>query len=85
MVPNRLELNQNFPNPFNPTTTISFALPSKSFVSLKIFDILGREVASFASEELSAENYCRQWNASALSSSVYFYRLQAGSFTETRN
>jgi hypothetical protein len=77
-------LSQNYPNPFNPATTISFSLPSKSFVSLKIFDLLGREVASIVSEEMSAGTFSRQWNAAKMSSGIYFYRLQAGLFTETK-
>jgi len=77
-------LYQNYPNPFNPLTTISFTLPSRSFVTLKIFDLLGREVATIVSEELSVGNYSRQWNASNISSGIYFYRLQAGSFIETK-
>jgi hypothetical protein len=78
-------LFQNYPNPFNPTTTISFYLPSRSLVSLTIFDILGRKIATILnSETLSAGNYSRQWNASGYSSGIYFYRLQAGTFTETK-
>jgi hypothetical protein len=77
-------LLQNYPNPFNPATTISFSLPSKSFVSLKVFDLIGREVASIVSGEMSAGNHTKQWNANNLPSGVYFYRLQAGSFTETK-
>jgi hypothetical protein len=77
-------LGQNYPNPFNPMTTISFYLPSRSFVSLKVFDMLGREVATIVSEEMQAGNYSQQWNAVNISSGVYFYRLQAGSFTETK-
>jgi hypothetical protein len=83
-VPTGLSLCQNYPNPFNPTTNISFNLPSKSFVSLNIFDIMGREVATIVSEELSKGNYSRQWNAIGMPSGVYFYRLQAGSFSETK-
>jgi photosystem II stability/assembly factor-like uncharacterized protein len=82
--PSRFVLEQNYPNPFNPSSTISFSLPSKSFVSLKVFDIVGREVATIVSEELSAGNHTRQWNAANMSSGIYFYRLQAGSFTETK-
>jgi hypothetical protein len=74
-------LNQNYPNPFNPSTVISFNLPSKFFVTLKIFDLMGREVATLVSEELSMGNYTRQWNAANISSGVYFYRLQAGKYT----
>jgi len=77
-------LNQNYPNPFNPSTTISFSLSSRSFVSLKVFDLIGREVATMVSEEMQAGNYTRQWNASDLPSGIYFYRLQSGSFTETK-
>jgi photosystem II stability/assembly factor-like uncharacterized protein len=77
-------LKQNYPNPFNPSTNISFSIPYKSFVSLKIFDLLGREVATIFSEEISAGYYTRKWNAANISSGIYFYRLQAGSFTETK-
>ncbi len=84
LIPDRTYLEQNYPNPFNPLTTILFGLPSKAFVSLKIFDVTGREVASVISDELSAGNYSRQWNASGFSSGMYFYRLQAGAFTETK-
>lgn len=82
--PNTFALLQNFPNPFNPSTTFSFSLPSKSPVSLKVFDALGREVSVVLSEELPAGNYSRQWNAADLPSGMYFYRLQAGTFTETK-
>jgi hypothetical protein len=83
-LPEIYELYQNYPNPFNPSTTISFLLPSKSFVSLKIFDLLGREAATIVSEEMSVGSYSRQWNAANMSSGIYFYRLQAGSFIETK-
>ncbi|MCX6136785.1 MAG: T9SS type A sorting domain-containing protein [Ignavibacteriales bacterium] len=77
VVPARFGLDQNYPNPFNPSTNISFSLPSKSFVSLKIFDLIGREISTLFSEEMSAGNYSRQWNASNVPSGVYFYRLSA--------
>jgi len=83
-IPNRFGLNQNYPNPFNPSTTISFNVPSKSFVLLKIFDELGREVSTLVSKELTTGQYAQLWNASGLPSGVYFYRLQAGSYTETK-
>jgi hypothetical protein len=83
-VPTGYSLFQNYPNPFNPSTRISFSLPSKSFVSLKVFDVLGREEATVVSEELAAGTYTRQWNASSLPSGIYFYHLQAGSFSETK-
>ncbi len=82
--PNRFALNQNYPNPFNPTTNISFSLPKRSFVSLKVFDLLGREVTTIVSEELSAGNYTRRWNAANMANGIYFYRLRAGNFIETK-
>jgi hypothetical protein len=82
--PKKFMLSQNYPNPFNPATTISFSLAKSSFVSLKIFDLLGREVATIVSEEMSAGSYSKQWNAANMTSGIYFYRLQAGSFTETK-
>jgi hypothetical protein len=82
--PKTFSLAQNYPNPFNPSTNISFNLPAKSFVSLKVYDLLGREVAVLVSEELSAGHYAKQWNASAMPSGGYFYRLQAGSLIETK-
>ena len=83
-LPTHFGLDQNYPNPFNPATTISFSLPSKSFVSLKVFDALGREVSILLEKELPAGSYVQRWDAEALPSGVYFCRLQAGSFTETR-
>jgi hypothetical protein len=83
-VPLTFTLKQNFPNPFNPSTNISFSIPSKSFVSLKIFDLLGREVATIVSEEISAGYYTREWNAANTSSGIYFYRLQADNFVDTK-
>ena len=83
-LPTHCSLDQNFPNPFNPTTTISFSLPSKSFVSLRLFDALGRQVSDLLSEELPAGKYAKEWNATPFSSGIYFYRMQAGSFSETK-
>jgi hypothetical protein len=77
-------LHQNYPNPFNPSTTISFTLPSRTFVSVKIFDLLGREVATVFSGQLSAGTYSRQWDASGMPSGAYFCRLQAGAFSQTK-
>jgi hypothetical protein len=83
-VPTKTELIQNYPNPFNPSTDIQFSIAHAGFVSLKVFDLLGREVATLVSEELPARNHTRQWNASAIPSGVYFYRLQSGLFVETK-
>jgi glucuronoarabinoxylan endo-1,4-beta-xylanase len=90
-IPQSYGLEQNYPNPFNSSTVISFSLPVKSYVLLRVFDMMGREVATLANEELAAGNHFRYWNASNISSGVYFYRLslrtpsgQSGSFVETR-
>jgi hypothetical protein len=78
-------LKRNYPNPFNPTTNFGFAIAKSGFVALKVFDVLGREVATMVSEELPAGEYTRTWDASGLPSGVYFYRLQVlGAFVETK-
>jgi hypothetical protein len=77
-------LMQNFPNPFNPVTAIHFSLTSKSYVSLKIFNALGEEVTTLASEVLPAGSYLRQWKATEMPSGIYFCRLQAGFSVQTK-
>ena len=77
-------LSQNYPNPFNPSTTIKYTVGSHQFVSLKVFDVLGNEVSTLVNEEKSAGNYSVDFNASHLSSGVYFYTLKAGSFVESK-
>jgi len=84
LAPDNYSLSQNYPNPFNQITTISFSLPIRSFVSLKVFDLAGREVSSLIFEELPAGEYTRQWNAAGFPSGVYLYRLQSGSVTLTK-
>jgi hypothetical protein len=83
-LPLSFNLGQNYPNPFNPSTTIPFSVPSRSFVLLIVYDELGREVSVLRSEELPAGEYVQRWDASSLPSGVYFYRLQAGAFSETK-
>ena len=82
--PTNYTLNQNYPNPFNPSTTISFSLPSKEFVTLKIYDALGKEITTLVNEEIQPGTYQKEWSAGDLSSGVYFYRLQAGKYSETK-
>ena len=77
-------LEQNYPNPFNPATTISFSIPNSEFVTLKIFDVLGKEVANLVNEEKPAGIFEVEFNASGLSSGIYFYILNAGNFVETK-
>jgi len=83
-LPNDYLLSQNYPNPFNPATVISFQLPVGSRVTLKVYDVLGTEIETLVNEEKSAGKYELNWNAVNLPSGVYFYKLQAGSFIQTR-
>lgn len=77
-------LEQNYPNPFNPSTNIQFALPQSGYVTLEILNVTGERVDVLISEELNAGNYNYEWNAANLTSGIYFYQLNAGSFVETR-
>ena len=77
-------LEQNYPNPFNPSTSIQYAIASRQFIQLKVYDFLGREVATLVNEEKSAGRYEVNFDARSLSSGIYFYNLQAGSFSETK-
>jgi hypothetical protein len=83
-LPNQFSLSQNYPNPFNPSTTITFSVGMYCYTSLQVYDVLGREVATIISEKLPAGNYSRKWNAANMPSGIYFYRLKAGDFIETR-
>lgn len=82
--PIRFSLEQNFPNPFNPITTVSYSIKEKGMVTLKVFDILGNEVSTLVNEEEEAGNYNLKFNASSLSSGIYFYTLKAGEFISTK-
>jgi photosystem II stability/assembly factor-like uncharacterized protein len=77
-------LEQNYPNPFNPSTTIRFQVPNSSFVNLKVYDVLGKEVATLVNGEKPAGSYEVEFNAVGLPSEVYFYRIQAGNFVEMK-
>ena len=82
--PDKFKLFQNYPNPFNPGTSIQYALGSGQFVTLKVYDVLGNEVAVLVNEEKPAGTYELTWNAYNLPSGVYYYQIQAGSYTDTR-
>lgn len=82
--PVEFSLNQNYPNPFNPSTIIIWNVPFDSYQTLKIYDVLGNEVASLVNEYRTAGSYSINFNASNLSSGVYYYKLSAGNFTETK-
>jgi hypothetical protein len=98
LIPTEFALHQNYPNPFNPETTISYKLSGISNVNLKVYDLLGKEVATLVNEvqqpgmynvkfsmNSSPSTFTRPWRASSsLSSAVYFYKLQAGDFVQTK-
>lgn len=84
IIPNEFSLAQNFPNPFNPSTLISYKVKETSHIQIKVFNILGNEIKTLVDEEKPAGNYKVDFNASNFPSGVYFYRLQAGSFVETK-
>jgi spore germination protein YaaH len=84
-IPDRLQLLQNYPNPFNPTTNLEFRISNVGFVSLKIFDMLGREVASLVNEQREAGSHIVRWDAPGVPSGVYFYRLTIGGAAETKS
>jgi subtilisin-like proprotein convertase family protein len=83
-VPTRFNLYQNYPNPFNPSTTIKYDIPKDALVKVVVFDVLGREVRTLVNEQKKAGSYSLQMNASGLSSGVYFYKIHAGDFTDTK-
>jgi hypothetical protein len=84
VIPEAFALEQNYPNPFNPTTKMKYSIPTSEFVTLKVYDVLGNEVATLVSEEKPGGSYEVEFTASGLSSGIYFYKLQTSSFVETK-
>jgi hypothetical protein len=82
--PHQHSLSQNYPNPFNPTTIIRYQIPELSFVTIKVYDVLGNKIITLVNEEKPIGNYEVEFDAINLPSGIYFYRLQAGSFIETK-
>jgi hypothetical protein len=83
-IPTMYKLEQNSPNPFNPTTVINYQLPENCFVTLKVYDVLGKEVAELVNEYKEAGNYNSEWDASSFSSGVYIYKLSASSYISVK-
>jgi hypothetical protein len=81
--PKTFALSQNYPNPFNPSTNFRFTVAKAQMVSMRIYDVLGREVETLVHEQMNPGTYTVQWNAMHVSSGVYFYRLQSGDFVQT--
>jgi xylan 1,4-beta-xylosidase len=83
-IPVEFQLSQNYPNPFNPTTLISFSIPKDEHVSLKVFNILGKNIVTIVDRNLRNGEYNYEWNASEFASGIYFYRINAGDFVQTK-
>ena len=84
ITPSRFELFQNYPNPFNPITKITYSIPKVSFITLKVYDLLGREIKTLVNEFRQPGVFSIDFNTEGLSSGIYFYKLKAGEFTETK-
>ena len=84
ITPDDYTLSQNFPNPFNPSTTISFTIPENGLVTLKVYNILGSEVTTLVNQDLSAGSYNYNFEASNLASGIYFYELKVGNFAQIK-
>jgi len=82
--PSGFQLSQNYPNPFNPSTTIKYEIPEMSFVTLKIYDILGNQIATLVNEEKPAGSYEVNFDASGISSGIYFYKINSGNYSEVK-
>ena len=83
-VPDGFKLEQNFPNPFNPKTVIQYHIPVKGLVSLKVFDVLGNEVAQLLNGNQEAGSFEAEFDGSGLASGIYYYRIESGSFVQTK-
>jgi flagellar hook assembly protein FlgD len=81
--PSSFQLSQNYPNPFNPTTIINFSVPKTGLVTIKVYDVLGREVRTLINENKPVGNYKVEFNANKLTSGIYFYRMESGSYSQT--
>jgi len=84
LLADKYSLSQNYPNPFNPTTKITFAIPTTGFVTLKVYNMVGKEVMTLVNQSMNVGNYTVDFNGAGLSSGAYFYRLEAGNFVETK-
>ena len=82
-IPENFKLYQNYPNPFNPVTKIGYLIPKPGFVSLKVYDVLGKEVATLVNQVMEPGKYSLEFKGESLASGLYFYTIKAGNFTET--
>ena len=84
IIPNNFSLEQNYPNPFNSSTKIKFSILNPNFTTIKIFDILGKEITTLVNEYLSNGNYETFWNAHNISSGIYIYKITSGEFVSSK-
>ena len=84
IAPSIYSLSQNYPNPFNPTTKIKYSIPNSGIVTLKVFNVLGKEVATLVNEEKPAGSYEVEFNGNELPTGIYFYQLKTGNYSETK-
>ena len=84
LVPKDFALEQNYPNPFNPTTTIFYSIPKTSIITLKVYNVLAEEIAVLVNEEKLVGSYEVEFDATSLTSGIYFYQLRGGDFVETK-
>ena len=84
LLPKVFDLKQNYPNPFNPVTTIEYSVPSSAFVTVKVFDVMGREIAVLVNGKKTTGNYIVQFDAKDINSGIYFYTLETNGFKETK-
>ncbi|MGB5288813.1 MAG: T9SS type A sorting domain-containing protein, partial [Ignavibacteriaceae bacterium] len=84
VVPDNYSISQNYPNPFNPSTTIKYSIPQASFVKIKVYNTLGQVIAELVNQEIQIGNHEVSFDARNLTSGIYFYRIEAGNFVETR-
>jgi hypothetical protein len=84
VIVNKFNLEQNYHNPYNPTTKIKYQNPKLGFITLKVYDVLGNEISALVNEEKSIGTHTIEFNATRLPSGIYFYKLQAGSFVKTK-
>jgi hypothetical protein len=82
--PIKFSLSQNYPNPFNPITNIEYRIANSEFVNLKVYNVLGQKVATLVNRKQQAGSYIVEWDASGIASGVYYYRLVAGEFVDTK-
>jgi len=77
-------LSQNYPNPFNPSTSISYQLPTSGLVTIKVYNVIGKEIATLVNEYQQSGSYSKEFSANGLTSGVYFYTIKSGNFTATK-